>query len=75
LSESRLFLDESSINSGMTPLCGWGETSERVDDYVPDLRFKRASIIAALSSEGFNAPMTFVSSPFRGFLKRVKLRG
>jgi hypothetical protein len=31
------FLDECSINIGMTPLYGWGEKSERVNDYVSDV--------------------------------------
>jgi transposase len=53
------FLDESSINLGMTRLDGWGEKSVRVNDYVPDVRFERTSIIATLSKDGINAPMTF----------------
>jgi hypothetical protein len=48
------FLDESSINTGMTPLYGWGEKSKRVNDYVPDVRFERASIIATLSTHDFS---------------------
>jgi len=43
----------------MVPLYGWGEKSERVNDYVPDTRFKRESLIATLSLEGINAPMTY----------------
>jgi transposase len=43
----------------MTRLYGWGKKSERVNDYVPDVRFERTSIIATLSQEGINAPMTF----------------
>ena len=43
----------------MVPLYGWGEKSERVNDYVPDLRFKRESLIAALSLDGISAPMAY----------------
>lgn len=57
--EKLKFLDESSINAGMTPLYGWGEKSERVNDYVPDVRFERTSIISTICKDGFEAPMTF----------------
>jgi transposase len=43
----------------MTRLYGWGEKSKRVDDYVPDVRFERTSIISTLRLSGVNAPMTF----------------
>ena len=43
----------------MTRLYGWGKKSERVNDYVPDVRFERTSIIATLGQEGINAPMTY----------------
>ena len=53
------FIDECGINLGMTRLYGWGEKSERVDDYVPDVRFERSSIIAALNIKGVVAPLTY----------------
>ena len=43
----------------MTRLYGWGEKFARVDEYVPDVRFERTSIIATLCKDGFNVPMTF----------------
>lgn len=43
----------------MTPLYAWGEKSERVHDYVPDVRFERTSIISTLGKNGFDASMTF----------------
>jgi len=43
----------------MTRLYGWGDTSARVDDYVPDVRFERTSIIAALNIRGVVAPLTY----------------
>ena len=38
---SIVFLDESSINIGMTSLYGSAYGEERVIDYVPDVRFDR----------------------------------
>ena len=43
----------------MTRLYGWGEKSERVNDYVPDVRYERSSIIATIVIDGVNAPMTY----------------
>ena len=43
----------------MTPLYGWGEKHARVVDYVPDVRFKRKSLISVLGLEGFRASMIF----------------
>jgi hypothetical protein len=34
-----VFLDESSINAGMTRLYGRGLSDERVVEYAPDIRF------------------------------------
>jgi transposase len=53
------FIDESGINLGMTRLYGWGDKSSRIDDYVPDVRFERTSIIAAMGVEGVVAPLTY----------------
>jgi len=59
----------------MTRLYGWGKKSERVDDYVPDVRFERSSIIATLGTEGINAPMTYSGTlngeVFRPYVKHV----
>jgi hypothetical protein len=41
-----LFLDESSVNCGMTRLYGRAKGKARVNDYVPDVRFKRTSVIS-----------------------------
>ena len=43
----------------MTRLYGWGEKSARVEDYVPDVRFERTSIISTLRLSGVNAPICF----------------
>jgi transposase len=56
----------------MTRLYGWGEKSERVDDYVPDVRFERTSIVAALNIKGVVAPLSYRgamnSSFFKGYI-------
>ena len=53
------FLDEIGVNLGMTRLYGWAETSERVFDYMPDVRFERTSVISAIGLRGINAPIAF----------------
>jgi len=55
-------LDESSVNSGMTRLYGWGLKSERINDYVPDVRFERTSIISALGLRGVVAPLMYTGT-------------
>jgi len=53
------FLDESSINLGMTRLYGRAATNERVNDYVPDVRFERTSIISTVRLDGTQIPFIF----------------
>ena len=59
----------------MTRLYGWGDKSERVNDYVPDVRFERTSIIATLGKNGINAPMTYKgtmnSEFFKEYIKEI----
>jgi transposase len=43
----------------MTRLYGRAPSNERVNDYVPDVRFERTSIIAALGLDGISAPIAF----------------
>ena len=43
----------------MTRLWGWGEKSARVEDYVPDARFERTSILATVRLSGVTAPVSF----------------
>ena len=43
----------------MTRLYGWGLKGERVEEFVPDVRFERTSIISAIGLDGFIAPMTY----------------
>ena len=53
------FLDESSVNLGMTRLYGRAPINERVNDYVPDVRFQRLSILSTLKLDGTQIPFTF----------------
>ena len=53
------FFDESSANCGMTRLYGRAPSNERVNDYVPDVRFERTSMMGALSLGGMVEPLTF----------------
>jgi len=54
-----VFLDESSINLGMTRLYGRAPANERVNDYVPDVRFERTSIISTVRLDGTQTPFIF----------------
>lgn len=54
-----IFLDESSINCAMTRLYGRAFTNERVNDYVPDVRFERTSILSSIRLNGDTVPLIF----------------
>ena len=54
-----VFLDETSVNCGMTRLYGRASKNERIYDYVPDVRFKRTSIISTVRLNGESVPMMF----------------
>lgn len=59
----------------MTRLYGRAPTNERVNDYVPDVRFERTSFIGALGLEGVIAPMMFKGTLngdfFGGYVEHV----
>ena len=57
-----VFLDESSLNLGMTRLYGRAPTNERVFDYVPDVRFNRVSIISTVRLDGTQVPFVFTGT-------------
>jgi transposase len=57
-----VFLDESSINIGMTRLYGRGKGKARVVDYVPDVRFQRMSILSTVRLNGAMVPQIFQGS-------------
>jgi transposase len=54
-----VFLDESSINLGMTRLYGRAPTNERINDYVPDVRFQRTSVLSTIRLDGTQLPLIF----------------
>jgi transposase len=56
------WLDESGTNCAMTRLYGRAFSNERVNDYVPDVRFERTSVIAVLGLNGIVAPMVYKGS-------------
>jgi transposase len=56
---SLVFIDESSINIGMTRLYGRACGEERVIDYVPDVRYDRVSILSSMRLDGTLVPLTF----------------
>lgn len=53
------WLDETGINCGMTRLYGRAFSDERINEYVPDVRFERTSIIAAMGLDGIIAPLVY----------------
>jgi transposase len=53
------WLDQSSINCGMTRLYGRALPNERINEYVPDVRFERTSIMGAMGINGIIAPLTY----------------
>jgi len=57
-----VFLDESSINTGMTRLYGRAKGKKRVVEYVPDVRFQRTSILSTIRLSDKMCPMIFKGS-------------
>jgi transposase len=43
----------------MTRLYGWGERHVRVEDYVPDVRFERSSVLSVVCLSGVGASVSF----------------
>ena len=60
--ERLIFLDESSINTGMTRLYGRALSNERVVDYAPDVRFERTTILSSVRANGEMVPIVFEGS-------------
>jgi len=56
---STYWLDETGVNCGMTRLYGRALSNERVNDYVPDVRFERTSVMGAIGLNGIIAPLTY----------------
>jgi len=60
--DNLVFLDESSINTGMTRLYGRSTGSDRVADYTPDVRFERTTILSSVRANGDMVPLVFEGS-------------
>ena len=69
------WLDECSVNLGMTRNYGRAFSNERVIDYVPDIRFERTSILGVLGSTGIVAPFVYKDSLngelFRAYVSKI----
>jgi len=57
-----IFLDECSVNTGMTRLYARGMSHERIVDYVPDVRFERTSLLSSVRLNGDAVPLVFEGS-------------
>ena len=57
-----VFLDESSVNTGMTRLYGRGRGGGRIVDYTPDVRFERISLLSSVRASGDTVPLIFEGS-------------
>lgn len=57
----------------MTRLYGRAPSDERINDYVPDVRFERESVIAGLSLTGIQAPLMF-SGTLNGDVFRIYIK-
>ena len=60
--DNLVFLDESSINTGMTMLYGRAVDGKRAVDYTPDVRFERKTILSSVRANGNMVPLVFDSS-------------
>jgi len=60
--DNLVFLDESSINTGMTRLYGRSTGGDRVVDYTPDVRFERTTILSSVRANGDMVPLVFDGS-------------
>jgi len=60
--EHLVFIDESSIDTGMTRLYGRAGSNERVIDHTPDTRRERISILSSVRADGNMVPLIFEGS-------------
>jgi len=62
----------------MTRLYGYSLKGERIEECVPDVRFERTSIIAAIGLKGIIAPMTYKDTLngelFTAYIKEVLVK-
>jgi hypothetical protein len=60
--DSLVFLDESSIDTGMTRLYGRAASNERVTDCTPDTRLERTTVLSSIRASGDTVPLIFEGS-------------
>jgi transposase len=68
-----VFLDESSVNCGMTRYYGRSLTSERVNEYVKDSRFEQTTIISTIRLDNSQVPFLF-KGPINGEIFSVYIQ-
>src|SRR5689334_12523930 len=56
--ERLVFVDESGCNLALTPRYGWAPRGERAVAQAPRNRGPNTTVLAALTTEGLQAPMT-----------------
>jgi len=62
-----VYLDEMSVNIGMTRLYGRAPKGERIYEYIPDIRFKRISVISTIRVSGETNPVAYKGT-LNGFM-------
>ena len=68
--ERFVFLDETSANTAMTRLYGWGPRSERLVDTAPHGHWKTTTFVAGLRESGIVAPLV-LDGPMTGEVFRA----
>lgn len=70
-----IFLDESGVNTGMTRIYGRAASHQRVKEALPDIRFKRTSVLSSIRLDGTMVPMVFEGALngelFRAYVERM----
>jgi len=54
-----VYLDEFSVNIGMTRLYGRSPKGVRIVEYVPDVRYKRVSVVSTIRVTGETNPFAY----------------
>ena len=62
-----VYLDETAVNIAMTRIFGRSPRGERIYEYVPDVRFKRISVLSTIRVNGRTNPFVY-SGTLNGFL-------
>ena len=57
-----VFIDETSVTCGLTRHYGRSRNGERVNDYVPDKRYERITLISSIRLSGEQSPFLFKST-------------